>query len=207
MTSRFSVMDRRGPTGSRGTPERPGVCHFQFEQRLDFTPLWPAELGPPYDVGQVDKSVGFLGPVRTGRRCRARPFPSDRPDPQQPLGVPVRDLLLCRPGQVDGPEPVGPRFGTRHGIVDREHDSVLAHGGEREREQLVAEERAGRDPEVVVEVALDGLVQPLPRDAVEVLPDPPVPEGKPSPMADALFGPARTGSLVGGERGRTAPLG
>ena len=43
---------------------------------------------------------------------------------------------------------VGARPGARHGIVGREHDPVLAQG--RERQQLVAEEGADGDPEIVM---------------------------------------------------------
>ena len=90
----------------------------------------------------------------------------------------MRDLLLDGSGQVNRPDPVRARPGARHGIVDRKHDPVLAEGRERERQQFVAEEGAGRDPEVVVEIPLHGFVQPVSGDAVEVLPDAPVPEGK-----------------------------
>src|SRR5690606_966007 len=97
-------------------------------------------------------------PRRSAASCRP-PLLISELYAEQFLGVSERDLFLGLAWQVHCPKPVGAFLHVREWIVGGKHHSIRTEVLQQKMQQFILKEGAGREPEIVMEVLLERLVQ------------------------------------------------
>ena len=67
--------------------------------------------------------------------------------------------MFVFPWQIDGPKPVGSFLHVHERVVRCKHHPIYTDIVQQEMKQVILKERAGCEPEVVMEVLLERLVQ------------------------------------------------